>query len=61
LMGERGHAYVEKHYDRDQLTASLDAQIARLLGKETTSSTVATSPAENVSPASEVIAGKNPN
>jgi putative colanic acid biosynthesis glycosyltransferase WcaI len=61
LLGERGRAYVEKHYDRDQLTASLDTQIARLLGKETAPSTVATSTAENISPATEVVAGQNPN
>jgi len=34
LLGLRGRAYVEAHYDRDQLTAELDAHIARLLGKK---------------------------
>jgi len=31
LLGLRGRAYVEAHYDRDQLTAELDMHIARLL------------------------------
>ena len=39
LLGLRGHAYVEARYNRDQLTAELDVQIARLLGKETLVST----------------------
>ena len=34
LLGLRGRAYVEARYDRDQLTAELDVQIARLLGQE---------------------------
>ena len=34
LLGLRGHAYVEARYNRDQLTAELDVQIARLLGKK---------------------------
>jgi colanic acid biosynthesis glycosyl transferase WcaI len=32
-LGLRGRAYVETHYDRDQLTAQLDTHIARLLGE----------------------------
>jgi hypothetical protein len=31
LLGLRGRAYVEAHYDRDQLTAELDVHIAKLL------------------------------
>ncbi len=35
LLGLRGRAYVEAHYDRDQLTAELDMHIATLLaGKD---------------------------
>jgi glycosyltransferase involved in cell wall biosynthesis len=34
LLGSHGRAYVEARYDRDQLTAELDVQIARLLGQE---------------------------
>lgn len=43
LYGERGRAYVEKHYDRDQLTAQLDAHIATLLEKHTSTTPSATS------------------
>lgn len=31
LLGQRGRAYVEAHYNRDQLTAALDARIETLL------------------------------
>ncbi len=34
LLGQRGRAYVEAHFDRDKLTAQLDAHIANLLQKE---------------------------
>jgi colanic acid biosynthesis glycosyl transferase WcaI len=34
LLGLRGRAYVEDHYDRDRLTAELDMHIAKLLIKE---------------------------
>ena len=34
LLGLNGRAYVEAHYDRDQLTAELDGYIARLLSKQ---------------------------
>jgi len=33
LLGQRGRAYVEAHYNRDQLTAALDARIETLLNK----------------------------
>ena len=33
-MGLRGRAYVEAHYDRDQLVATLDAQIGKLLSQQ---------------------------
>ncbi len=33
LLGQRGRAYVEAHFDCDQLTAQLDAHIATLLGE----------------------------
>jgi colanic acid biosynthesis glycosyl transferase WcaI len=35
LLGKRGRAFVERHFDRGQLTAVLDARIARLLDKKT--------------------------
>jgi colanic acid biosynthesis glycosyl transferase WcaI len=41
LAGERGRAYVEKHYDRDQLTAELDAHVARLLEKNASTAPLA--------------------
>ncbi len=56
LYGERGRAYVEKHYDRDQLTAELDAHIARLLEKNTSTASSAVSHADALpgTPASRV-------
>jgi colanic acid biosynthesis glycosyl transferase WcaI len=33
LLGQRGRAYVEAHFNRDQLTAALDARIETLLNK----------------------------
>ncbi len=61
LLGERGRAYVEKHYDRDQLTAELDAQITRLLEKNlpAASSTAPLSEALPDTPDPEAVAGKN--
>ena len=35
LLGRKGRAYVEAHFDRDQLTTQLDERIAMLLEKET--------------------------
>ena len=34
LLGQRGRAYVERHFNREQLTAKLDARIEMLLNKE---------------------------
>ena len=64
LLGERGRAYVEKHYDRDQLTAELDRHIAQMLEKQPASvpgvSAEPTLPEAVSEPsASEAVAGKN--
>ena len=40
-LGLRGRAYVEAHYNRDQLTAELDSHIARLLGRHMPATTSA--------------------
>jgi colanic acid biosynthesis glycosyl transferase WcaI len=34
LLGQRGRAFVEKHFDRDQLTGALDTRIEKLLNKK---------------------------
>jgi glycosyltransferase involved in cell wall biosynthesis len=61
VSGERGRAYVEKHYDRDQLTAELDTHIARLLEKNMPIALSTASIPESLpeTPAPEAIAGKN--
>ncbi|HEX3640994.1 MAG TPA: glycosyltransferase family 4 protein [Ktedonobacteraceae bacterium] len=62
LLGLRGRAYVEARYNRDQLTAELDGQIARLLGaKLPVSASVADMPESlPTTPIPDVLVEKNP-
>jgi len=62
LLGLRGRAYVEARYNRDQLTAELDGQIAKLLGaKMPVLASVADMPESlPTTPIPDVLVEKNP-
>jgi len=47
LLGQRGRVYVERHFNRDQLTAKLDTRIEVLLHKKASISIPVTSTADS--------------